>query len=126
MKDLKRITETLCLVCQVLLFANIVSAQRIRPRNPTEPVVKQEEKPMTAPTREQMETISELISHVQVAVGTRAVTISFSTFPNTVPLVELGSVQPKLRRRWTLGISGQLRINHQAGRGRQSKWKLPR
>ena len=96
MKDLKRNCKTLCAFGLVLSFWNFGMAQRVRPRKPNETVIKQEEKPVTAPTRAEVEIMSELIRNVRVAVGTRAVTISFSTFPNTVPLVELASVEPKL------------------------------
>lgn len=96
MKNLTRICETLCAFGLVLLFINLASAQPARTRKPAAPVVKPEEKPATAPTRSQVEAMSELIRNVQVAVGTRTVTISFSTFPNVVPLVELAAVKPRL------------------------------
>ena len=108
MKDRKRICETLCAVNLVLLFLNVATAQPVRPRKPTAPVVKPQERPATtAPTRAQVEAMSELIRNVRVAVGTRTVTISFSTFPNTVPLVELAAVKPKLGGdgRWAFPVN---------------------
>ena len=96
MKNLTRICETLCAFGLVLLFINLAPAQPARTRKPAAPVVKPEEKPATAPTRSQVEAMSELIRNVQVAVGTRTVTISFSTFPNVVPLVELAAAKPRL------------------------------
>lgn len=116
MKDLNRIGKTLCALGVVLLLWNFAHAQPVRPRKPNEPVVKPEEKPATAPTREQVEVMSELIRNVQVAIGTRTVTISFSTFPNTVPLVELANVEPKLGRDGRWGFpAGSRSITRPAG-----------
>jgi len=102
MKYLQRICETLCAFGLLLLFVNLAVAQPARMRKPTAPVVRPEEKPATAPSRAEVEAMTELIRNVQVAVGTRTVTISFSTFANTVPLVELAPVKPRLGRdgRW--------------------------
>src|SRR5688572_9672479 len=102
MKYLQRICETLCAFGLLLLFVNLAVAQPSRMLKPTSPVVRPEEKPATATSRAEVEAMTELIRNVQVAVGTRTVTISFSTFANTVPLVELAPVKPRLGRdgRW--------------------------
>lgn len=91
------ISKTLCLAGLVLMSCALTSAQVVRPRKPSQPVTKGEKKPYkTGPTRGELDTIVELIRHVQVGVGTQTVTISFSAVPNTVPLVELAKTQPRV------------------------------
>lgn len=92
--------------CGLALFCwSVASAQLVRPRKPAEPVIKPVEKPYTpAPTRAEIEDMSEsLIRNVSVGSNVRNVTISFSAFPNTVPIVEIGSRKPIVGadRRWS-------------------------
>lgn len=88
----------------VLFCWTVASAQLVRPRKPTEAAIKQEEKPYKpAPTRAEIEDMSEsLIRNVSVGSNVRNVTISFSAFPNAVPIVEIGSRKPIVGgdRRW--------------------------
>jgi hypothetical protein len=79
-----------------LLWSSVANAQLVRPRKPTEAAIKQEEKPYKpAPTRAEIEDMTEpLIRDVSVGSNVRNVTISFSAFPNTVPIVEIGSRKP--------------------------------
>ncbi len=104
MKHLKDLNLVLCSVGLALLCSFAAGAQLVRPRKPTEPAIKQEEKPYKpAPTRAEIEDMSEpLIRNVSVGSNVRNVTISFSAFPNTVPIVELGSRKPIVGadRRW--------------------------
>ncbi len=88
--------NTLCLASLILLCCASAGAQVVRPRRPSEPVIKPPEKPYeTAPTSAQREAIEEpLITKVRVSLIGPSVKIDFSTFPNTVPLVELSRAQP--------------------------------
>ena len=89
-------SKTLCIVGFILVSCVLASAQLVRPRKPSEPVTKPEEKPyQTAPSRAEVENMSESpIRNISVGSNLRNVMISFSAFPNTVPIVELGSRKP--------------------------------
>ena len=105
MKHLNRSRLVLCSFGLVLLCWSVTSAQLVRPRKPTEPAIKQEEKPYKpAPTRAEIEDMSvSSIRSVSVGSNVRNVTIQFSAFPNTVPIVEIGSRKPIVGadRRWS-------------------------
>lgn len=96
MKSLKRSRASLYALGLAVLWSSAAHAQLVRPRKPTEPVIKQEEKPYkTAPTRTEIETMSKSeIRNISVGSNVRNVMISFSAFPNTVPVVEVGSRKP--------------------------------
>ena len=104
MKHLSRSRLALYSFGLVLVCWSVTSAQLVRPRKPTEPVIKQEEKPYKpAPTRAEVEDMSvSLIRDVSVGSNVRNVRISFRAFPNTVPIVEIGSRKPIVGadRRW--------------------------
>ena len=96
MKSLKRSRLALYALVLAVTWAFSTDAQLVRPRKPTEPVIKQEEKPYkTAPTQAEIENASVSPIHgVSVGTNVRDVMISFSAFPNTVPIVEVGSRKP--------------------------------
>ena len=96
MKSLKRSHLALCALGWVVTWSFSSPAQLVRPRKPTEPVIKQEEKPYkTAPTQTEIENASQSpIRGVSVGSNVRNVMISFSAFPNTVPIVEVGLRKP--------------------------------
>ena len=96
MKSLKRSRLALYALGLVVTWSLSSQAQLVRPRKPTEPAIKQEEKPYkTAPTRAEIENASKSpIGSVSVGTNVRNVMISFSAFPNTVPIVEVGSRKP--------------------------------
>ncbi len=97
MNHLKVSCKALFVVSLVLLFSAPASAQLVRPRKPSEPVIKPDEKPYkTAPKPAEREAMAEsIIRNVSISRSGQNVSISFTAFPNTVPLVEWGKVQPK-------------------------------
>lgn len=104
MKCCKRSRLALYALGLAMTWSFSSQAQLVRPRKPTEPAIKQEEKPYrTAPTRAEIENATESpIRGVSVGTNVRDVTISFSAFPNTVPIVEVGSRKP------VVGADGRL------------------
>jgi len=98
MKHLTLSCQTLCAVGLVLLFCATAGAQMVRPRKPSEPVTQPAEEPYKRlpPPAEREAMVESVIRDVRVAPSAQSVTISFKAFPNTVPLVELGTVKPKV------------------------------